>query len=427
MSVAIGQSNAFVIEDVLIFDGKHFTENGHIIVSNGKIEKMGSGKAVLPGDTLRYSKPGCTIIPGLIDAHVHAVGGNVHSIEQSIRFGVTTILDLNNEVEHNVRLKKLASDPSKKGKYADFKCAGIAAMVEGGWPAPAVRKILGQAGHPEIADALISSWPKLASADEAPGFVQSQIDQSGASYIKLMHELGDTLSMPDLPRPPLDIQKAVVEAAHERGIIAVGHALSHAGAIELLEAGVDGLAHCFLDKAPNEEWIRTMREKNIHCSPTLSLGASMTGQGTELQRRFAEDPLSKRMQFDPRPKDDASIENVYENTRSMYRAGVPLVVGSDALGQETGSAFGLGVHMEIYQLVHEVGMRPEEALSCATSVTAGRFGFTDREVIENGRLADLVLLDGDVRTTLGDENVLCLPVSMVWREGVPAEVFKITE
>lgn len=252
-----------------------------------------------------------------------------------------------------------------------------------------------------------------------------------------MHELGDTLSMPELPRLSLDIQKAVVKAAHERGIIAVGHALSHAGAIELLEAGVDGLAHCFLDKAPNDEWIKTMLEKNIHCSPTLSLCASQTGQGAELQRRFAEDPFSQRMQFDPRPKEDAGlaccsrhnagIKNVYENTRALYRAGVPLVVGSDAAGQAIGSAFGLGVHMEIYQLVHEIGMRPEEALRSATSLTAERFGFADRGVLENGRLADLVLLEGDVRVTLADENVLCLPVSMVWREGVPVETFKTSD
>lgn len=288
---------------------------------------------------------------------------------------------------------------------------------------------------------MISAWPRLASADEAPAFVQSQIDDSGASYIKLMHELGDTLSMPGLPRPPLDIQRAVVAAAHARGVVAVGHALSHAGAADLLAAGVDGLAHCFLDRPPAGDdggWvIRTMRETGVHCSPTLSLCASQTGQGGELQRRFAGDPLARRMQFDPRPRRDmglacgsrhnASIENAYENTRAMYRAGVPLVVGSDAAGQEVGAGFGLGVHMELYQMVHEIGMRPEEALRSATSLTAERFGFTDRGLVESGRLADLVLVEGDVRATMVDENVMCLPVSMVWREGVLADVFGPSE
>ncbi|KAL1873940.1 hypothetical protein Daus18300_003813 [Diaporthe australafricana] len=434
MSVPKSKSSNFVIRDVLIFDGKEFIENGYVVVTNGKIERLGSGVPVTLTDTPTYSKPGCTVIPGLIDAHVHAIGGSVQSIEQSIRFGVTTILDMHNEAEHNVRLRKLAAEPSTKGQYADFKCAGLGAMVIDGWPEPVVRKVFEQAGKPEIAETMISAWPRLASADEAPAFVQAQIDDSGASYIKLMHELGDTLSMPGLPRPPLDIQRAVVAAAHRHKIIAVGHALSHAGAADLLAAGVDGLAHCFLDKAPADDGlINTMREKNVHCSPTLSLCASQTGQGAELQRRFAADPLARRMQFDPRPRRDiglacgsrhnASIENVYETTREMYRAGVPLVVGSDAAGQDVGAGFGLGVHMELYQMVHEIGMRPEEALSSATSLTAERFGFDDRGVIERGRLADLVLVEGDVRATMVDENVMCLPVSMVWREGVLGDVF----
>lgn len=107
MSVSTSESNTFVIQDVLIFDGKEFTENGFVVVSNGKIAELGSGEPAVPIDTPTYSKPGCTIVPGLIDAHVHALGGNVHSIEQSIRFGVTTILDMHNEAENNVHLKKV--------------------------------------------------------------------------------------------------------------------------------------------------------------------------------------------------------------------------------------------------------------------------------------------------------------------------------
>lgn len=107
MSDHTAPPNTFVVQDVLIFDGKDFTENGYVVVTNGKIEKLGSGKPAVPTDTLTYSKPGSTIIPGLIDAHVHALGGNVLSIEQSIKFGVTTILDMHNEAENNVRLKKV--------------------------------------------------------------------------------------------------------------------------------------------------------------------------------------------------------------------------------------------------------------------------------------------------------------------------------
>lgn len=107
MTVPTDRSDTFVIQDVLVFDGKNFIENGYVVVTDGKIAKLGSGKAAVPPGTPTYSKPGCTVVPGLIDAHVHALGGNIHSIEQSIRFGVTTILDMHNEAENNVRLRKV--------------------------------------------------------------------------------------------------------------------------------------------------------------------------------------------------------------------------------------------------------------------------------------------------------------------------------
>lgn len=280
---------------------------------------------------------------------------------------------------------------------------------------------------------MIASWPKFTSPSGAVAFVMAQIEESGASYIKLMHELGDTLSIPNLPRPPPQIQKAVVDAAHEHGLIAVGHAFSHAGASDLLAAGVDGLTHCFFDKPPNDDWLQVMKQHNVHCNPTLSLCASQVGEGGEMQRRFAECPLAQRMLFDPQPRKDiglacgmhnASKENAFENTRAMYRADVPLIVGSDCAGQEIGSAYGLGVHMEMYYMVHEVGMRPDEVLRSATSLTAERFGLNDRGVLEVGRLADIVLLEGDVRESMLDQSMLCLPISGVWREGILADVYR---
>jgi imidazolonepropionase-like amidohydrolase len=47
------------------------------------------------------------IIPGLIDAHIHALAGNTNSVEQSLRFGVTTVCDMHNEVEDIMRLKQV--------------------------------------------------------------------------------------------------------------------------------------------------------------------------------------------------------------------------------------------------------------------------------------------------------------------------------
>jgi imidazolonepropionase-like amidohydrolase len=272
----------------------------------------------------------------------------------------------------------------------------------------------------------------LGSPSDAAPFVADQVGKCEASYIKLFHELGDTLSM-DLQRPPLDVQRAVVEAAHDHGLIAVGHALSHAGVLDLLSVGVDGLAHIFLDKPPNDDWIRIMKERNVHCNPTLSVCASLTGEGLELQRRFVQDPLAKRMLFNDEPRGDiglasqckhASIGHAYENAAALYYAGVPLIVGSDSAGRELGSAYGMGLHMEMYRMVHGVGMKPEDVLRGGTSLIAERFGFEDRGRIQEGARADLVLVNGDVRKCLSDEDSLCLPIKRVWRQGIMADVYQ---
>ncbi|KAJ4176817.1 hypothetical protein NW767_015323 [Fusarium falciforme] len=272
--------NTFIVEDIKIFDGHKFIVNGFVIVRDGLIADVGSGKPdkFIGQHILRISRPQHTLIPGLIDAHIHALAGNTDSVEQSLRFGVTTVCDMHNEVEDIMRLKQLVGEPQNKTKYSDYKYAGIGAIIEGGWPIPVMKKELESVPQGEkILNVIVSGWPKLNTSHDAKPFVQQQVNRHGASYIKMFHELGDTLGM-KLPSPPIDVQNAVVKAAHEAGVIAVGHALSYTGAMDLLEAGVDGFTHIFLDEPPNDHFIKIMKSRNVHCNPTLSLCASQTAE-----------------------------------------------------------------------------------------------------------------------------------------------------
>jgi imidazolonepropionase-like amidohydrolase len=108
----------------------------------------------------------------------------------------------------------------------------------------------------------------------------------------------------------------------------------------------------------------------------------------------------------------------------MYKAGIPIMVGSDSSGQVRGSQFGLGVHMEIHAMVHKAGITVVDVFKGATSLVADGFGFHDRGRIEVGRKADLVLVEGDVSEFLAKEDNLCLPICGVWRDGVVAKVYE---
>lgn len=126
---------------------------------------------------------------------------------------------------------------------------------------------------------------------DADAFVVHQVAAHSASYIKLMHELGDTVDM-TLPRPPPKLTQAVVRAAHARGLGAVGHAFSYAGVVDLLQAGVNGLTHVLFDAPAIDDWLGLNR---AYYSPTFGLAASQAAAGAALQARFIATPFSQRM------------------------------------------------------------------------------------------------------------------------------------
>ena len=125
----------FIIRDVRIFTGEDVIARGNVLVKDGLIEAVGDNAPSSLGDISTVNGAGKTILPGLIDAHIHADEGKVLALEQSLRFGVTTVLDMHNEPHNVAKLKKIARE---RKDVADFKSACFGATIEHGWPAPVV-------------------------------------------------------------------------------------------------------------------------------------------------------------------------------------------------------------------------------------------------------------------------------------------------
>lgn len=124
---------SFIIKDVRIFTGEDVLESGNVLVERGIIKYVGNDTPNT--DVPSVSGSGSTLMPGLIDAHIHADKGRVLAIEQSLRFGVTTVLDMHNEPPNVAKLKKIAKE---RNDVADFKSCCLAATIDQGWPAPIV-------------------------------------------------------------------------------------------------------------------------------------------------------------------------------------------------------------------------------------------------------------------------------------------------
>ena len=124
---------SFLVQGARIFTGEDILESGNVLVENGIIKYVGNDAP--DTDLPIISGTGSTLIPGLIDVHIHADKGKVLALEQSLRFGVTTVCDMHNEPPNVAKLKKIAKE---RNDVADFKSSCLAATIDQGWPVPIV-------------------------------------------------------------------------------------------------------------------------------------------------------------------------------------------------------------------------------------------------------------------------------------------------
>ena len=105
----MSRNDSFPLKDVLIFSGSVFLDESFVLVQNGTIAQVVSTTSLpfVCSDITVLSKPGFTLLPGLIDTHVHRLFGNPLCMEQSLRFGVMTVCDMHNEGEHIAKLKEV--------------------------------------------------------------------------------------------------------------------------------------------------------------------------------------------------------------------------------------------------------------------------------------------------------------------------------
>ena len=277
----------------------------------------------------------------------------------------------------------------------------------------------GRPGAAKRVDPIVRA--KVSTPQEAIDVV-GQLARAGSDYIKFMVDDGTVEGHPGLPMLDQETLNAGVAEAHRLGMLTVAHALTIEATQMSIDAGIDGLAHLFMDRPHTPQIIDAIAQSGAFVVACVVLDASMMGiTGSAL----ADDPrvASKispdwdstlRSSFNHYPQ--GRLEDVLNTVRALDAAGVDLLIGTDVsqpLPFLGGLAHGASVHHELQYFV-SAGLTPTTALSAATAVTARRFGLTDRGSIAVGQRADLLLVDGDPTTTISDT----LNVRDVWRRGV---------
>jgi hypothetical protein len=128
-----------LFRDIRVFDGDR-TFQGSVVISEGVISsviKSREALALTKAFTIVEGQ-GFTLIPGLIDSHIHAhirPGKCAKVLEPALSSGITTLLDMHNNPDIVQKLKQLCSVSQS---LPDLKSACYAATIEGGWPKPIV-------------------------------------------------------------------------------------------------------------------------------------------------------------------------------------------------------------------------------------------------------------------------------------------------
>ena len=394
------------------FDGEQFLAGGAMLVVDGDrilgVEPAGSA---MPDDVPVLDVSG-TILPGLVDCHVHLVAngafpGTPGSLEWA---GTASEADLDDVITGNLRAQLVAGvtmvrDLGDVGyrtlRYRNRHGDGLPRVLAAGPP------VTSPAGHCHYLGGVVDP-----DVPESLDRAVAERAERGVDVVKVMASGGFLTPGSDSLGAQFDVGtlRHVVDATHAAGLRIVAHTHSIAGAEAALDAGVDGLEHftCLAEggASPTPELLERVAAAGVTVDPTLGNDPDRFPPVAQIPPHVLE--LLDRLGITDR---DAHFERVARNTLRLREHGIRVVSGLDA------GAMPAKQHGDLWRSVAELvrgGWPVDEAVATATSVAADDCG-VDAGRLAAGRLADLLVVDGDLAT---DVAALGRPTA-VWLGGVP--------
>jgi len=360
-----------------------------VIVEGNKIIDVQSGFTKAAGNDKIIDLKNKTVMPGLMDAHVHLehetnpnryleiftlnpqdyAFQSVSFAEKTLMAGFTTVRDLGG-MGVNISLRNAINKKLVKGPrvYTSGKLIG----TTGGHadPTNGYRKDL--MGDPGPAEG-VANGP-----DECRKAVRQRY-KDGADLIKITAS-GGVLSVAKSGENPQFTEEeitAIIEAAKDYGFKVAAHCHGTEAMKRAVKAGVHSIEHgTYMD----DEVMRLMKEKGTYYVPTITAGKSV-GDSAKKPNYYPAAVTPKALAIGPQ---------IHQTFAKAYKQGVKIAFGTDAGVYAHGKNW-----MEFVYMV-EAGMPALEAIQSATMNTADLLGITDiLGSIEKGKLADIIAVDGD--------------------------------
>ena len=390
--------SSHLIRNVTVIDGTGAEplRSGAVVVEGQRIAWVGPADQAPSFESSRViDGRGQALLPGLINCHVHLCNDGAADLFQQVRSDSVPIATLRGAVNAELALDSGVTTVRDCGAANEIAIELAKAIDQGLIPGPRVkaagRVVTMTGGHGHFIGR------EADGPDEVRKAVRAEV-KAGAQFLKVMATGGVLTPGVDPSQTTFQLEElqAAVEEAHKAGKPAASHAIGNRGIKNALRAGIDSVEHGFyLD----DEAINVALKNGSYLVPTLIAVDQIVNNGA--QRGIPEWVVRKA---------ESESGHHRESFAAAVKSGMKIAAGTDA-----GTPFNPhgDLALELEKMV-EFGLPPMLALVAATSNAAELLRIRDSVgTVEPGKLADLILVDGD---PLQDMSVVRRP-TLVMQDG----------
>jgi imidazolonepropionase-like amidohydrolase len=354
-----GPVTAYENARLIVGDGS-VIENAVLLVANGKISQVRRDGRVPEGAT-RVNLAGKTLMPMIIDTHVHLSPGRealVRDLRRRAYYGVSAAMSLGTD-----GYDPLAWREETIPGAARFRSAGRGITMA------------------EPGRTTVPYW--VGSADEG----RKAVEELAARKVDIVKIWVDTRDGKYKKLSP-EIYGAIIEEAHKRGLRVTAHIFDLDDAKGLIHAGVDALAHGVRDRDVDDELVAMVKQR-----PNLVLTPNLPPRGvkTDLGWLRPSLPADEMARLEAANLDRKITQDFYgiqaRNLAKLNAAGMRVTLGTDGNTP-------WGPHEEIQDMV-AAGMTPMQAIVAATRNAAEFLRLQDTGTLQAGKSADFIVLDAN--------------------------------
>jgi imidazolonepropionase-like amidohydrolase len=402
-----------VLKNFTLIDGSGgpAIANAAMVIDNGRIARIGSAERLTPPAGAQViDLSGKFVMPGIINLHGH-IGNTVdltqdpkfytrENIEKNLRtyasYGITTVLSLGTDQDLIFKIR----DQQRSGRptYTRVYTAGQGFTVKGG----------------------VGGMPSVTYNLEDAAEIPKDVDALAAKKVDIVKVWVDD-SLGHRKKIPFEMTKAIIDSAHRNALRVDAHIFYLDDAKQLVNSGLDALAHSVRDQPVDQELIDSMKKHGgWQSAATLTREASMfvyakppvfltdsffTRSVSPAAIATLSDPdYQKKIAADPDfPKYPGLLEMAQKNLKRLADAGIPYGMGTDT--GPPGRFPGFFEHWEM-ELMVEAGLTPSQVIKAATGSGAEFLRAKDLGTLETGKWADLIVLNADPRANIRNTRLI---------------------